>query len=270
MFSSRSLLKLIRPAACVLPVLLCFGRVGAQLPAPTPADLAIELKEAQATLAAASARNAEIEARLAKAKEQVNSIAESWASANGDAQQAREAYERLRIQMEGLGMAALDPSADSLQQRLLSAMSDLRILNGQKKELIAALLNLSQATLDYAKVAGPVDGEPRVQLDTRLGQAEQVLAKVQNEDSPVVDADLTDARVVSLKDDSGIAVFNVGSRHGVHPGMPFAIFRKDKPVASALVVDVRQDVCGAVVRDLVSKDDPVKVGDICKVDAVKN
>jgi len=65
-------------------------------------------------------------------------------------------------------------------------------------------------------------------------------------------------------------VFNVGARHGVHPGMPFSIFRQDKPVARALVVDVRQDVCGAVVQDQVSKDEPVKVGDTGKVDAAKS
>ena len=52
--------------------------------------------------------------------------------------------------------------------------------------------------------------------------------------------------------------------------MPFFIYRQDKPVARALVVDVRQDVCGAVVQDQVSKDEPVKVGDTGKVDAAKS
>jgi hypothetical protein len=52
--------------------------------------------------------------------------------------------------------------------------------------------------------------------------------------------------------------------------MPFSIYRQDKPVARALVVDVRQDICGAVVQDLVSKGEPIKVGDICKVEPGKN
>jgi len=62
----------------------------------------------------------------------------------------------------------------------------------------------------------------------------------------------------------------VGSRHGVHPGMPFSIYRKDKPIARALVVDVRGGICGAVINDLISKDDPVKVGDTGKVDISKS
>jgi hypothetical protein len=56
----------------------------------------------------------------------------------------------------------------------------------------------------------------------------------------------------------------------VHPGMPFSIYRKDKPIAHALVVDVRAGICGAVIRDQVSKDDPVKVGDTGKVDTSKS
>ena len=52
--------------------------------------------------------------------------------------------------------------------------------------------------------------------------------------------------------------------------MPFAIYRQDKPVARALVVEVRQDICGAVVQELVSKDEPVKVGDACKVEAARS
>jgi hypothetical protein len=264
MFQAKSLLKHISPAALVLPVLLCCGRVVAQ------ANLALELKEAQATLQASATRITEVEARLANAQKQVNSLAAALASANGDSQQARESYERLRIQMEGLGVAALDSSNSGLQDRLLSALNDMRLLESRNRALATALIDLSQASLDYAKAAAPVDGVPKKELDAKLAQAEKALASLQTEAAPAQESDLLDARVVSLKEDTGIVVFNVGSRHGVHPGMPFSIFRQDKPVARALVVDVRQDVCGAVVQDQVSKDEPVKVGDTGKVDAAKS
>jgi exonuclease VII small subunit len=264
MSSSSSLLKLLCSAACVLPVLLGCGRVMAQ------ANPAIELKEVQAAYQAAAKRIAEMEARLDKAKGNVNDLAEALASANGDAQQARELYERLRIQMEGLGIAALDKTDAGLQQRLLTALSDLRIMHGQNRALATALMDLSQATLDYAKAAGPVQGEPKKELDAKLAQAEQALAQLQNDAVPANESELLNARVVSLKEEAGVAVFNVGSRHGVRPGMPFSIYREDKPVANALVVDVRQDISGAVIGELVNKDEPVKVGDTCKVEPVKN
>ena len=254
-----------RAAALAVVALVCgraFGQVNAE----------IELKEAQATLQASSQRIAEVESRLSKAKEQVNALAEALATANGDAQQARESYERLRIQMEGLGVTALDGSQGELQQRLLVALSDLRIMEGQKRSLSTALMDLSEAVLGYARVAGPVDGAPKKDLDAKLAQAEQALSKLEAENTatPVAENSLDSARVVSLKEDAGIAVFNVGSRHGVHAGMPFAIYRQDKPVARALVVEVRQDICGAVVQELVSKDEPVKVGDACKVEAARS
>ncbi|MFZ4768408.1 MAG: hypothetical protein ACOYMN_25965, partial [Roseimicrobium sp.] len=59
-------------------------------------ELSIELKEAQATSQACSSRLTETEAKLARVKDQVNSLAEALAGANADAQQAREAYEKLR------------------------------------------------------------------------------------------------------------------------------------------------------------------------------
>lgn len=233
-------------------------------------NLAIELKEAQTTLNASLSRVSDLEARLTKAREQVNALAEALASANGESQQTREAYERIRVQMEGLGMAALDSTSNETNQRLLAALSDLRLLETQKRALADALYQLSVASLEYAKVAGPVEGQPKMKFDEGLAAAEKALAKVQSASRPESDLDLQNARVVSLKEDAGILVLNVGSRHGVHPGMPFSIYRQDKPVARVLVVDVRNGICGAVMQELISKDEPVKVGDTGRVEPVKS
>lgn len=264
MSRTLSLLSPARAAAFAAVAMLVCGVATAQT------DLAMELKESQATLQASLQRNADLEARLTKSKEQVNALAEALATANGDAQQAREAYERLRIQMEGLGVAALDGSDSELQQRLLVALSDLRIMEGQKRSLATALIDLSEASLGYAKAAGDTDAESKKELDSKLAQAEQALAKLGDEANADAATNMDAARVVSLKEDAGVAVLNVGSRQGVHAGMPFAIYRQDKPVARVLVVEVRQDICGAVVQELVSKDEPVKVGDACKVEPARS
>ncbi len=254
-----------RAAAALLAlVVLGAGQVKAQV------DLAVELREAQATLNAALTRVAEQEARMTKMREQLNALADALASANGESQQAREAYERIRVQMEGLGMAALDSTNSELRQQLLSALSDLRILETQKRALTDALFQLSEAALNYAKTAGPVEGAPKKNLEDGLAMADKALAKVQAAERGAGEVDLQNARVVSLKEDVGIFVLNVGSRHGVHPGMPFSIYRQDKPIARVLVVDVRNGICGAVLQDLVSKNEPVKVGDVGRVESVKS
>ena len=132
-------------------------------------------------------------------------------------------------------------------------------------------MGLSEASLAFAKASPPADLAVKEGLNKALANGEKALGgtKLAAVDAPANAGDLHDARVVSLKDDLGVAVLNVGSRHGVHPGMPFTIFRQDKPVARALVVDVRQSVCGAVLRDLVAKDDPVKIGDTGRVETSK-
>ena len=181
------------------------------------------------------------------------------------------AYEKLRIQMEGLGVAALDPTNTELQQRLLTALSDLRILEGHRRILTEALVGLSEASLGYAKTTSGGDAAARENLNKSLAGAERALSgsKLNVASGEAESGTLDNARIVSLKEDMGVAVLNIGSRHGVHPGMPFSIYRKDKPVARALVVDVRQGICGAVVQELVSKDEPVKVGDTGRAETSK-
>ncbi|MEZ0386269.1 MAG: hypothetical protein ACAI34_04315 [Verrucomicrobium sp.] len=229
---------------------------------------ALEVREARATLQISAARINDLESRLTKAKDQVNSLAESLASANGESQQTRSAYEKLRVQMEGLGIAALDASNAELQQRLLTALSDLRLLETQKRAMADALVNLSEASLAFANAAGNVAPEAKRNLGDRLADAGRAMNQLKAQGDTAV-ADLQNARVVSLKDDLGIAILNVGSRHGVHPGMPFSLYRQDKPIARAVVVDVRSGICGAVVQELINNAEPVKVGDTGKVEAMK-
>jgi hypothetical protein len=82
--------------------------------------------------------------------------------------------------------------------------------------------------------------------------------------------DLHQAKVVALKADAGVAVLNVGSQDGVKVGMPFAVFRQDKPVAKVMVVDVRKSVSGVVVQQLASSASPVQIGDRGAIDTERN
>jgi hypothetical protein len=260
--TSASLRSLAAPA---LLALLAAGPVPAQM------DPRIENQELKSNLQASVVQIQDLEQKLARSREQVKSLSESLANASSEGQQAREGFDKLRIQMEGLGVAALDPTSVELQQRLLTALSDLRILEGHRRILTEALVGLSEASLGFAKTASGGDAAARETLNKSLAGAERALSgsKLTVTSGTVENGTLDNARIVSLKDDLGVAVLNIGSRQGVHPGMPFSIYRKDKPVARALVVDVRQGICGAVVQELVSKDEPVKVGDTGRAETSK-
>ena len=74
------------------------------------------------------------------------------------------------------------------------------------------------------------------------------------------------SKIGSLKDDLALVVMNLGSKQGVKVGMPFQVIRGEKIVGSVRVVDVRDKIAGAVVQNLSSEKDRIKVGDRLKVD----
>jgi len=230
----------------------------------------LEVREAQAAMQIAQARVQALEEKVARNKEQIISLSEGLGNANSESRLARENYEKLRLQMEGLGIAALNGSTAELQQRLLASLSDYRIVEQHKRQLAEALIGLSEAALILAKAAPAASEESQQVLNKALAAAEKAVAATQKEHGASSDAEIQNAKIVSLKNELGIAVFNVGTKHGVRPGTPFAIYRQDKLVARAVVVDVRQGICGAVVQDLVNEKDAVKVGDTGRVDASRS
>ncbi len=105
-----------------------------------------------------------------------------------------------------------------LQQRLLTALSDLRILDGQSKRVLTvALMDLSEASLGFAKAASGGDATAREDSEQSLAAAEQALPSAPRR-SPAPASDngtLAQARIVSFEGELGIVVLNIGSRQGV-------------------------------------------------------
>ncbi|GAA5134580.1 hypothetical protein GCM10023213_06630 [Prosthecobacter algae] len=232
------------------------------------AQTAFELQELNMTLQVAAQKIQALESQLAASKDKTDALTQSAAAANQEANDLKDRYEKLRGLLEGLGIAALENSTDQTQGRLLSAISDLRIAETSRQKLADSLMELAEASLQFAKTVQTPDAASSDRLSKALTKAEAVLiaAAAPEGTAPAEPANLQDARIVSLKPDLGIAVLSVGSRDGVKPGMPFEIYREDKPIAKILVTEVRSSVSGAVVQELANATDPVKVGDRGKVD----
>ena len=62
-----------------------------------------------------------------------------------------------------------------------------------------------------------------------------------------------------------MVVFNEGRVAGAKIVMPFRLFRKDRPVGNSIVVDVRDNVCAALIKKLNKEEDYPKVGDLASV-----
>jgi hypothetical protein len=75
--------------------------------------------------------------------------------------------------------------------------------------------------------------------------------------------------VISVKDEWSLVVVNVGEKQGVKIGMPLRVIRDERKIATLRVVDVRQKICGAIVEQMDSAKEKIKVGDHLEVDAQK-
>ncbi len=231
------------------------------------AQTSFELQELNTTLQVAAQKIQALETQIASSKEKSDALAQSAAVSNQEAQELKDRYERLRGLLEGLGIAALENSREETQDRLLSALGDLRVSETSRQKLADSLMELAEASLAFAKSVQSPDPVTGDRLQKALVKAESTLALASHRS--VQDAqpsnDLQSIRIVSLKNELGIAVIAAGSREGVKPGMPFDIYREDKPIAKVLVTEVRNSVSGAVIQELASVTDPVRVGDRAKV-----
>ena len=79
-----------------------------------------------------------------------------------------------------------------------------------------------------------------------------------------------DGSVISVKDEWSFVVGNLGEKEGVKIGMPMRVMRDDRKIATLRVVDVRQKICGAVIQEMDSEKEKIRVGDHLQVDAQSN
>lgn len=252
-------------AKTALSLLLAVGVVGVR------ADDKLENQELLLSLQVAAAKVQALETAAASTKDKNAALAQSAAAANAETSEMKERYEKLRGLLEGLGVSALENSRDQTQERLLAALSDLRVMKEQRDALAEALIEIAESSMSLMKAAPNADPAAADRVNKAISRADAALVKAGGgTENGSQSNGLQNVRVVSMKNELGIAVLSVGSKDGVKPGMPFEIFREDKPIAKILVTEVRNSVCGAVVQELASAQDPVRVGDNGRVDLSKS
>ena len=258
-------MSLCTSITCItLSLLLAAGGAGLR------ADDKLENQELHISLQVAAAKIQAQEAQLLAAKDKNDALAQSTAAANAETAELKDRYEKLRGLLEGLGVGALENSKDQMQERMLAVLSDLRIMKEQRDELANAAIELAESGMGLMKSAPNADPAAADRLNKAITIADAALVKAGGGQNGQSAGDLQTARVVSLKGELGIAVLSIGAKDGVKPGMPFEIFREDKPIAKVLVIDVRTASSGAVVQELAAANDPVRVGDRGRVDLNKS
>ena len=213
-----------------------------------------------------SAETGELRRQLSIAQESLKALTSSLAESNAEAEELRRKYSDLELRMEALGLASANKDRAKLQQRLLAAVSDLQLAEKARDEYRDQMLRLNEAILRYIKASQGGDAQARMDVETQLRSTNELVTKSTNPPE-ARGPSLMDGSVISVKEEWSFVVGNLGEKQGVKIGMPMRVMRDDRRIAALRVVDVRQKICGAVVQEMDSKKEKIKVGDRLQVDA---
>ncbi len=226
-----------------------------------------ESREGGITSVALLAQNEELRRQLSIEQESVRTLTSSLAESNAEAELFRRKFSDLQLRMEALGLASANKDRAKIEQRLLTAVSDLQLAQKERDEYRDQMLRLNEAMLRYLKTSQGGDPQARMDLEAQLRGTNTLMARSTSAPPQSAQPNLMDGSVISVKDEWSFVVGNLGEKQGVKIGMPLRVMRGERKIATVRVVDVRQKICGAVIQEMDSAKEKIKVGDRLQVDA---
>src|SRR4030095_8330467 len=217
----------------------------------------------QPTRLPAPEENAELRRQLSLSQETVKTLTDSLAESNAEAELFRRKFADLQLRMEALALACASKDRAKLEQRLLTAVSDLQLAEKERDQYRDQMMQLSETMLRYLKTAEGGDAQARMDVEAQLRAMNALVDR--SASAQPQNGSLLDGSVISVKEEWSFVVGNFGAREGVKIGMPLRVKRGDAVVARLRVVDVRERICGAIVQE--SGKEKIKVGDRLEIDA---
>lgn len=232
----------------------------------------IDSLDESVTAAALLAQNEELRRQLSIQQQSLKTLMASLAESNAEAELFRRKYSDLELRMEALGLESADKDRSKLEQRLLAAVSDLRLAQKERDEFRDQVLRTDEAVLRYLKTSQGGDAQARMDVEAQLRGSNQLVSTSTGPKPAASEAEpsLMDGSVISIKDEWSFVVANIGEKQGVKIGMPLRVLRRDRKIATVRVLDVRQRICGAVIEEMMDSKEKIKVGDRLQVDARPN
>ena len=120
-------------------------------------DPNLEAADAKVTSETLLSQNDLLRKQLSLDCETRKTLTDSLVVSNAEAELFRRKYSELQTRMDTLGVEAVSKDRAKLEQRLLKAVSDLQLMNREKKAYGEQLLKLSETMLRYAKTTQKAD-----------------------------------------------------------------------------------------------------------------
>jgi len=201
---------------------------------------------------------AQLRQLVSELQTQNQTLQRSLAEANRGEKQATEQLTQVRERLEVLGKNLLDGGDD----RLIQAAADLQLSNERVTQIESAVTRLAAGVNDYLRQAVVADPAARVRVETSLRELDAVLGLRQKPLPDVRTGSLQKARIVSLDQQSGMLVLNIGESQGARIGMTFRLAHGQQPYGKAILADVRKGVSGVFVESLDNPAEAPHSGDL--------
>src|SRR5947207_6685292 len=134
----------------------------------------IENAEQAVTAETLLAQNEQLRKQLSIEQESLRNLTTSLAESNAEAELFRRKYSDLELRMEALGLASVNKDRAKLEQRLLSAVSDLHLAQKERDEYHDQMLRLNEAMLHYLKTSESGDTTELKSVETILRNKNQL------------------------------------------------------------------------------------------------
>ena len=190
-------------------------------------------------------------------REETQALQRALIEANKAEKASSNQLSQVRQRLEALGKNLLDGGDD----RLIQAATDLELANERTSQLEAAAVRLSTSVTDYLRLAVVSDPDARVRVETAMRELDSISGLRQKPRPDIRTGELQRAQIVSLDQESGMLVLNLGESQGATIGMTFRLMRGQQSYGKAILADVRQGVSGAFVEQIDSKENTPRLGD---------
>jgi hypothetical protein len=171
----------------------------------------IENAEAEVPAATLLSQNAELQKQLSLEHESVKTLTDSLAESNAEAELFRRKFSDLKLRMEALGLESANKDRAKLEQRLLTAVSDLQLQQKEREQYRDQMLRLSEALLQFLQTSQGGDGKARAELEAQLRGTTALIGKTES-GTPSEQLTLMDGRVISVKEEWSLVVGNFGEK----------------------------------------------------------
>ena len=190
-------------------------------------------------------------------REENQALQRALVESNKAEKSSTDQLNQVRERLEALGKNLLDGGDD----RLIQAAADLELANERIVQLEAAAARLSSSVTDYLRSAVVSDPDARLRVETAMRELDSISGLRQKPRPDIRTGELQRAQIVSLDQESGMLVLNLGESQGATIGMTFRLMRGQQSYGKAILADVRQGVSGAFIEQIDSKENTPRLGD---------